>query len=125
MPQLIRKDDHVLVKQWWSQRPFDQPLVVPVFSLQDGSYSGRCVTLEEEIFNLPLRRDIIHNVVVWRQKLFKQTTHVTRTKGTTAGSGKKPLKQKGTGRARQGNKRAPGRKGGGKAHGAVMRDYSY
>jgi large subunit ribosomal protein L4 len=56
--------------------------------------------LKHEIFNLPLRRDIVHNVMIWRKKLFKKTTHVTRTKGTTAGSGVKPFKQKGTGRAR-------------------------
>jgi len=57
--------------------------------------------------------------------LHKRTTHISRTVGTVAGSGKKPHPQKKTGRARQGNKRAPGRKKCGKAHGAKPRDFTY
>jgi len=67
----------------------------------------------------------VHNVFHWRRFLHRQTTHITRTKGTVSGSNKKPHAQKGSGRARQGNKRAPGRYKGGKAHGAMPRDFSF
>jgi len=122
-----RKPDTILIRQWWSQSPFDlkKTLEVPVYSFHTGEFIGENVELDHSIFNVPLRRDIVHQVYQWRINYKKIRTDITRTKGTTAGSGAKPFRQKGTGRARQGNKRAPGRKKGGKAHGAKPRDYTY
>jgi len=128
VPAVIeRKPDEILIKHWWSESAFDlnKPLSIPVHSFQTGDFIGENVELDHKIFNVPLRRDIVHKVYQWRIMLNRITTDVTRTKGTTAGSGKKPFQQKGTGRARQGNKRAPGRKKGGKAHGRKPMNYTF
>lgn len=78
-------------------------------------------TLDPFIFNLPLRRDIVKNVhEFWRMK-DRYVLKKTKSMGEVAGSGKKPTPQKGRGASRQGNKRAPQRKGGGVPHGVVPR----
>ena len=61
---------------------------------------------------------------IYHRKFGFKTFKTTKTKGTTAGSGKKPFPQKGRGKARQGNKRAPHLYGGAKAHGKVPRDFT-
>src|SRR5690242_8026370 len=66
----------------------------------------------------------MHQVVVAQLNAARQGTHKTKTRGEVAGGGKKPYKQKGTGRARQGSIRAPQFTGGGVVHGPVPRDYS-
>lgn len=71
-----------------------------------------------------MRRDMIHNAFIYYRELYHQTTDITKTKGTVAGSGKKPFAQKGRGAARVGNKRANFRKGGAPSHGRVPRDFS-
>lgn len=81
--------------------------------------------LPQDIFNCPLRRDLMHRLYDFRLKLNKFTTKVTRTRGMTAGSGAKMRKQKGGGVARMGVKRAPHTHKGGKAHGAKAQIYSY
>ena len=70
--------------------------------------------------NIPL----MHQVVVAQLAAARQGTHKAKTRGEVAGGGKKPYKQKGTGRARQGSIRAPQFTGGGVVHGPVPRDYS-
>ncbi len=70
--------------------------------------------------NIPL----MHQVVVAQLAAARQGTHKTKTRGEVAGGGRKPYKQKGTGRARQGSIRAPQFTGGGVVHGPVPRDYS-
>ncbi|EGR31997.1 hypothetical protein IMG5_098230 [Ichthyophthirius multifiliis] len=80
-------------------------------------YIGKTVELDQSIFNVPLRRDFVHSYFIWRQKRDKIQTHICRNKATTRGSGIKPQAQKGTGKARQGNKRSPHLKKGGKAFG--------
>lgn len=60
----------------------NKPLTVPIFDFKTGSYSNENIDLEHKLFNLPLRRDIIHRVYEWRKVLFKKTTHIARTKGT-------------------------------------------
>jgi len=70
-----------------------------------------------------LRRDIVHRVFRWRERLYKYNTKAAKTVGTVSGSGKKMTPQKKTGGARHGNKRAPGMKKGGKAHGPVVRSF--
>jgi large subunit ribosomal protein L4 len=70
--------------------------------------------------NVPL----IHQVVVAQQAAARQGTHSTKTRGDVRGGGKKPYRQKGTGRARQGSLRAPHYAGGGVSHGPVPRSYA-
>jgi large subunit ribosomal protein L4 len=72
-----------------------------------------------------LRRDLIHRLYHWRSMLNKYRTHLTRNITRTAGSARKPHPQKGGGRARIGKINAPGRHGGGKAHGAKPKVYSF
>jgi large subunit ribosomal protein L4 len=67
---------------------------------------------------------LIHQVVVAQQAAARQGTHATKTRGQVAGGGAKPWRQKGTGRARQGSRRAPQWTGGGVVHGPQPRDYS-
>jgi large subunit ribosomal protein L4 len=67
---------------------------------------------------------VIHQVIVAQQAAARQGTHKVKTRGEISGGGKKPFRQKGTGRARQGSTRAPHMTGGGVVHGPVPRDYS-
>ncbi len=83
------------------------------------------VTLTPEVFEGPVRKDILHTVVKWQLACRRQGTHATKTKGLVAGGGKKPFKQKGTGNARQGSTRSPLNPGGGTMFGPLPRDYSY
>ncbi|MDF3291000.1 MULTISPECIES: 50S ribosomal protein L4 [Streptomyces] len=82
------------------------------------------VELPEEIFDAKVSVPLIHQVVVAQLAAARQGTHKTKTRGEVRGGGKKPYRQKGTGRARQGSTRAPQFAGGGVVHGPVPRDYS-
>lgn len=82
------------------------------------------VELPAAIFEAPIRKDLMHQALVRQLANARQGTHSTKTRGEVAGGGKKPWKQKGTGRARQGSTRAPQWKGGGKVHTPKPRDYS-
>jgi large subunit ribosomal protein L4 len=82
------------------------------------------VEFPAEIFDVELNVPLIHQVVVAQQAAARQGTHATKTRGEVRGGGKKPYKQKGTGRARQGSTRAPQFAGGGTVHGPQPRDYS-
>jgi large subunit ribosomal protein L4 len=82
------------------------------------------VDLPAEIFDAPANVPLIHQVVVAQLAAARQGTHKTKTRGEVAGGGKKPYRQKGTGRARQGSTRAPQFTGGGVVHGPVPRDYA-
>ncbi|OEV03463.1 50S ribosomal protein L4 [Streptomyces oceani] len=82
------------------------------------------VELPAEIFDAQVSIPLIHQVVVAQQAAARQGTHKTKTRGEVRGGGKKPYRQKGTGRARQGSTRAPQFTGGGVVHGPVPRDYS-
>ena len=81
------------------------------------------VDLPAEIFDVQVNIPLIHQVVVAQQAAARQGTHATKTRGDVRGGGKKPYKQKGTGRARQGSTRAPQFAGGGVVHGPKPRDY--
>jgi large subunit ribosomal protein L4 len=89
----------------------------------DGSPSGS-VELPGSIFDAQANIPLMHQVVVAQLAAARQGTHKTKTRGEVAGGGRKPYKQKGTGRARQGSIRAPQFTGGGVVHGPVPRDYS-
>jgi large subunit ribosomal protein L4 len=82
------------------------------------------VDLPAEIFDVAVNVPLIHQVVVAQQAAARQGTHATKTRGEVRGGGRKPYKQKGTGRARQGSTRAPQFAGGGVVHGPQPRDYS-
>jgi len=102
-----------------------KPLQVPIFSMVTGEFKNETIKLDPEIFNQPLRRDLIHNVYHYWKNFGKKTYKLCKRSGDVAGSGKKPRPQKGSGNARQGNKRAHGRVGGGKAWGPVPRDLTF
>ena len=82
------------------------------------------VDLPEAIFAAETNVPLIHQVVTAQLAAARQGTHKVKTRGERAGSGVKPFKQKGTGRARQGSVRMPQHRGGGIVHGPVPRDYS-
>lgn len=82
------------------------------------------VEFPAEIFDVETNVPLIHQVVVAQQAAARQGTHKTKNRGEVSGSGRKPFKQKGTGRSRQGSVRAPEHTGGGTVHGPVPRDYS-
>jgi large subunit ribosomal protein L4 len=81
------------------------------------------VDLPAEIFDVKVNIPLIHQVVVAQQAAARQGTHSTKTRGEVRGGGRKPYKQKGTGRARQGSTRAPQFAGGGVVHGPQPRSY--
>ncbi|GAB3256165.1 50S ribosomal protein L4 [Alteromonas gracilis] len=81
------------------------------------------VDLPAEIFGVEPNIPLIHQVVVAQQAAARQGTHATKTRADVRGGGKKPYKQKGTGRARQGSTRAPQFAGGGVVHGPQPRSY--
>ena len=89
----------------------------------DGSTAGT-VELPADIFDVQANIPLMHQVVVAQLAAARQGTAKAKTRGEVAGGGKKPYKQKGTGRARQGSIRAPQFTGGGVVHGPVPRDYS-
>ncbi len=82
------------------------------------------VDLPAEIFDVEVNIPLIHQVVVAQQAAARQGTASTKRRGEVRGGGRKPYKQKGTGRARQGSTRAPQFAGGGVVHGPKPRDYS-
>ncbi|OJF15596.1 50S ribosomal protein L4 [Couchioplanes caeruleus] len=89
----------------------------------EGTKAGS-VELPDDIFDVQANIPLMHQVVVAQLAAARQGTHKAKTRGEVAGGGKKPYKQKGTGRARQGSIRAPQFTGGGVVHGPVPRDYS-
>src|SRR6266481_5444679 len=84
---------------------------------------GKTMELPEEIFAAKVNVPLIHQVVVAQQAAARQGTHATKTRGDVRGGGRKPYRQKGTGRARQGSIRAPQFAGGGVVHGPHPRSY--
>ena len=89
--------------------------------------SGKKVTQRElapEVFEAKVSVPLMHQVVVAGMAAIRRGTHATKTRGDVSGGGRKPWRQKGTGRARQGSIRAPQWTGGGVAHGPHPRDHS-
>jgi len=86
--------------------------------------AGRTVELPADVFGVQVNVPLIHQVVVAQLAAARQGTHSTKTRGEVRGGGKKPYRQKGTGRARQGSTRAPQFVGGGVVHGPKPRDYA-
>lgn len=91
---------------------------------QDGG-KGSEITLSENLFGQKWNADLVHEVVVAMQSNARAGTADTKDRGEVRGGGKKPWKQKGTGRARHGSRRSPIWSGGGIAHGPLSaKDYS-
>jgi large subunit ribosomal protein L4 len=82
------------------------------------------VELDDAVFGLEPNVPVMHQVVVAQLAAARQGTHDTKSRGEVSGGGRKPYRQKGTGRARQGSTRAPQFAGGGVVHGPVPRDYA-
>lgn len=83
------------------------------------------VELSDEIFGYPYKEHLIHEAVRNYLAGLRQGTHKVKNRSEVAGSGKKPFRQKGTGRARQGGNRPPIHRHGGTVFGPTPRDYSY
>jgi large subunit ribosomal protein L4 len=97
--------------------------VTTVSVVTPSGQGGADVELPGEIFGAKVNIPLIHQVVVAQEAAARQGTHATKTRGEVRGGGKKPYRQKGTGRARQGSLRAPQYAGGGTVHGPVPRSY--
>lgn len=83
------------------------------------------VDLAANVFEAPVKNELLHTVVQWQLASRRQGTHMTKTKGLVSGGGKKPFKQKGTGGARQGSSRSPLMPGGGTVFGPQPRSYAF
>jgi large subunit ribosomal protein L4 len=83
------------------------------------------VDLDDTVFGLEPRADILHRMVTWQLAKRQAGTHKTKGRSEIAGTGAKPFKQKGTGSARQGSKKVPQLRGGGKAFGPVVRSHAH
>ncbi|MEM8703480.1 MAG: 50S ribosomal protein L4 [Pseudomonadota bacterium] len=94
-----------------------------VKTLQGGAAGS--ITVSDEIFGLEPRTDLIHRVVRWQLAKRQAGTHKTLKRSEISGSTKKFVRQKGSGGARHGNKKAPQFRGGGKAFGPVVRDHGH
>src|SRR5690554_843851 len=93
---------------------------LPVFKI-DGKKSGT-TAVPGGLLNVTPRRDVLHAVVVWQLANRRAYNAHTKTRSEVRGGGRKPWKQKGTGRARQGSRRAVQWVGGGVAHGPRHRE---
>ena len=89
----------------------------------DGSTNGT-VELPSSVFDVEVSTPLLHQVVTAQLAARRQGTHATKTRGQVRGGGRKPYRQKGTGRARQGSIRAPQFTGGGTVHGPQPRSYA-
>ncbi len=81
--------------------------------------------LSEDIFGVEINEGLVHQAVVMQMASWRLGTHSTKTRGDVRGGGKKPWRQKGTGRARAGSRRSPLWRGGGTIFGPHPRDYSF
>jgi large subunit ribosomal protein L4 len=100
------------------------PAAKPKRAAAVASFSVVDADLPADIFDVQVNVPLIHQVVVAQQAAARQGTHATKTRGDVRGGGRKPYRQKGTGRARQGSTRAPQFAGGGVVHGPVPRSYA-
>lgn len=94
-----------------------------VFDLEHNAVGE--IELADSVFGAEVREHLFWEVINWQRAKRRAGTHKTKVRGEVRGGGKKPFKQKGTGRARQGSTRAPHWVGGAVVHGPRPRDYSY
>ena len=91
---------------------------------QEGSQVGD-IELDEEVFGIEPNKHVLHEAVVMQRASLRQGTHKVKNRSEVRGGGRKPWRQKGTGRARQGSIRSPQWVGGGVVFGPTPRSYSY
>lgn len=91
---------------------------------QDGTQNGT-VELNADIFGIESNNDVVFEAVVMQRASMRQGTHAVKNRSAVRGGGKKPWRQKGTGRARQGSIRSPQWRGGGIVFGPTPRSYAY
>lgn len=91
---------------------------------QDGSQNGN-VELNADIFGVEPNEDVVFDTILMQRASLRQGTHAVKNRSAVRGGGKKPWRQKGTGRARQGSIRSPQWVGGGVVFGPTPRSYSY
>ncbi len=91
---------------------------------QDGSTAGE-VELNEAVFGIEPNENVIFDAVIMQRASLRQGTHAVKNRSAVRGGGRKPWRQKGTGRARQGSTRSPQWVGGGVVFGPTPRSYSY
>jgi large subunit ribosomal protein L4 len=96
-------------------------MLVPIYNTA-GKPVGE-IDLREDIFGVPINVPVMHQALVRQQANARLGTHKTKTRSEVSGGGRKPWRQKGTGRARQGSTRAPQWRGGGIVHGPRPRSY--
>lgn len=99
-----------------------QDLMIPVTNFNNEDKG--LMVLAGDVFDVPIRKDIIHRVVRWQLAKRQQGTHSTKTISEVSGTGRKPWKQKGTGRARHGTLRGPQFRGGATMHGPKPRSHA-
>lgn len=100
-----------------------QDLVIPVTNFHNEDKG--LMVLAGDVFDVPIRKDIIHRVVRWQLAKRQQGTHSTKTISEVSGTGRKPYRQKGTGRARHGTLRGPQFRGGAVMHGPKPRSHAF
>ena len=91
---------------------------------QDGSTNGE-IELNSEIFGIEPNENVVFDAVIMQRASLRQGTHAVKNRSAVSGGGRKPWRQKGTGRARQGSIRSPQWRGGGIVFGPTPRSYSY
>ncbi|MDT2830316.1 50S ribosomal protein L4 [Vagococcus carniphilus] len=91
---------------------------------QDGTQNGE-VTLNEAIFGIEPNENVVFDAIIMQRASLRQGTHAVKNRSAVRGGGRKPWRQKGTGRARQGSIRSPQWRGGGIVFGPTPRSYSY
>ena len=91
---------------------------------QDGSQAGE-VTLNDSVFGIEPNESVVFDVVISQRASLRQGTHAVKNRSAVSGGGRKPWRQKGTGRARQGSIRSPQWRGGGVVFGPTPRSYGY
>jgi large subunit ribosomal protein L4 len=100
-----------------------EPIKVDVFNMRREKVAE--TELDPDIFGVEVKPHLLHEVVVWQEARHRQGTAKVKTRGEVSGTGKKPWRQKGSGRSRHGSLRSPLWPGGGKVFGPVPRDYEY
>ncbi|MGO3652638.1 50S ribosomal protein L4 [Vagococcus sp.] len=91
---------------------------------QDGTQNGE-ITLNEGIFGIEPNESVVYDAIIMQRASLRQGTHAVKNRSAVRGGGRKPWRQKGTGRARQGSIRSPQWRGGGIVFGPTPRSYSY
>ena len=97
--------------------------IVDIYNIQKEKVGE--LDLKDDIFGVEVRGDVLHEVVTWQRACRRSGCACTKTRGEVKGGGRKPWRQKGTGRARAGSNRSPVWKGGGTTFGPRPRSYAY